>query len=1137
MDSLPPPAPSFYPASSPFAHSYQKLQSKVALAGSASLPSLPPPSPVTGGSASKRMRRRRERPRDADGGDGRGEHRGARVPTPSGMAAADLQRGRSRESAGSSASQWSSSRVAKAGPGRKQGPGQKQGMGAGRGMLGMGLGGPEMMDPSSRDSLSSLHYTNDMLVRATYTPPMTADATLAPSAVRHTVASLRRNADLIEAMNGMQQVNLCFQEVVADVGSYRVHLSRVLYKIMSQYGHLFEQLLGIMLRAQVHLDQNRDEETSKSTRVVDALERDVQELRTNCSRREDLLAIKQNQLEMGSRRAAVMEKELETLRGILVQDMADVVRDTEKRREDEVEARRRLEMELQRSLRDKESTESVGYIGDKFGFSMGTLGTLIDDVEQRRVEQVDILQNMGDLFKTQSVVEDKVEKGWQQKVESLEERAFVAETEAKRSAEMAVRAVAGQQQAQLEAERASAAAAQLAAEAQSLHELNLGRVKGEAARAAAKKATLAAQAAAQGEGDSNGVGGDAKGKGKAKGGVVASSSTGVGIDSASQTVVDEECLWDPEGGARHEMSASGAALKAIEKDAAELKRWASLCTKCRAYKNNGAKDKMSTALLRATWEAASLELKELARALQEAEEADKQAGRAVGGAGAEGGESKDGDAGSGGTVGASGPTEPLALLSSAPVEADRRTSAASSGSSRRSSTRRSSTRDRSNSGTGGTRRKSRARAGSSDMTGGGGGADGTFEGAWGLTQGLRFFMSNLPRTVEAKKQKPLEWLLLELTRVYDAKRRADGLDLLEGSPLQTLPIFITENFLMRFELRRIAELRLYELLTSVKEHWSDNADIYMFARFLGIVVVPDEPEEDAPDLEVLKVYLYARRRMLLSEKDYVAQLREARATAKAAEGGGGAGGSGSTPYMPPYMPPRMDDRPHVSRDKKGYCAYVPLDHAMEVVMDVLSFMAPRKLAGYLRSIEGMVSAVGHDGVVRKPATGTGSAMGIRNTVRQATQTIFDRRAMQKLSGISSDNATNAADAGKDGGGGGGEDDIQYVVDAGSALLVLIDVLLVRQRQVRESLLRKFVEGDDDGDGVLSYGEFHTIVTQKTMAPHFSERKTLKMFQHALTAGTSNSIAIERPSFVEVCREFGLGTLLDMEGLDDALLGT
>jgi hypothetical protein len=1018
-------------------------------------------------------------------------------------------------------------------------------------MLGMGLGGPEMMDRSSRDSLSSQHFTNDMLVRATYTPPMTADATLTPSAVRHTVASLRRNADLIEAMNGMQQLNVCFQEVVADVGSYRVHLSRVLYKIMSQYGHLFEQLLGIMLRAQVHLDQNRHEETSKSTRVVDTLERDVRELRTNCSRREDLLAIKQNQLEMGSRRAAVMEKELETLRGILVQDMADVVRDTEKRREDEAEARRRLEVELQRSLRDKESTESVGYIGDKFGFSMGTLGTLIDDVEQRRAEQVDILQNMGDLFKTQSVVEDKVEKGWQQKVESLEERVFVAETEAKRAAEMAVRAVAGQQQAQQEAEKASAAAEKLAAEAQSLHELDLGRVKGEAARAESKRALAVHEAAGGGAGggESNGVGGEAKGKskskgkgkGKAKGEVVASSSTGGGVDSASQTVVDEECLWDPEGGACHEMSASGAALKAIEKDAAELKRWASLCTKCRAYKNNGAKDNMSTALLRATWEAASLELKELALALQEAEEADKQAGRAVGGAGAEGGESKDDDAGSGGTVGASGPTEPLALLSSAPVKEDRRTSAASSGSSRRSSTRHSSTRDRSNSGTGGSQRKSRARAGSSDMLAGGGGGrgtNGTFEGAWGLTQGLRFFMSNLPRTVEAKKQKPLEWLLLELARVYDAKRRADGLDLLEGSPLQTLPIFITEHFLMRFELRRIAELRLYELLTSVKEHWSENADIYMFARFLGIVVVPDEPEEDAPDLEVLKVYLYARRRMLLSEKDYVAQLREARAAAMAAEGGGGAGGSDSST---PYLPPRMDERPHVSRDKKGYCAYVPLDHAMEVVMDALSFMAPRKLAGYLRSIEGMVSAVGHDGVVRKPATGTGSAMGIRNTVRQATQTIFDRRAMQKLSGISSDSATNGAtngaDAGKDGGGGGGEDDIQYVVDAGSALLVVIDVLLVRQRQVRESLLRKFVEGDDDGDGVLSYGEFHTIVTQKTMAPHFSERKTLKMFQHALTAGTSNSIAIERPSFVGVCREFGLGTLLDMEGLDDALLGT
>lgn len=79
-------------------------------------------------------------------------------------------------------------------------------------------------------------------------------------------------------------------------------------------------------------------------------------------------------------------------------------------------------------------------------------------------------------------------------------------------------------------------------------------------------------------------------------------------------------------------------------------------------------------------------------------------------------------------------------------------------------------------------------------------------------------------------------------------------------------------------------------------------------------------------------------------------------------------------------------------------------------------------------------------------------------------------------------------------------DSEYIimVDMDKALTLLLEVVLTRISFVEESLAKIYTEGDDNGDGVLSFQEFLNIVTK--VAPHYPQRRVLKMFREALQIG-------------------------------------
>ena len=133
-------------------------------------------------------------------------------------------------------------------------------------------------------------------------------------------------------------------------------------------------------------------------------------------------------------------------------------------------------------------------------------------------------------------------------------------------------------------------------------------------------------------------------------------------------------------------------------------------------------------------------------------------------------------------------------------------------------------------------------------------------------------MANIPKTVQAQAIKPLKWLSMTIDVLYQSKLAADYLDLRDGDPLQSLNDFLTEFLLMKYKLRRVAEMHMYEIIMCVKKYYKKNAKVRMFAKFLGCVKDKAHSEEESEeaqnkpelDIGVLQVFLYVRNRLLTS---------------------------------------------------------------------------------------------------------------------------------------------------------------------------------------------------------------------------------------------------------------------------------
>ena len=385
---------------------------------------------------------------------------------------------------------------------------------------------------------------------------------------------------------------------------------------------------------------------------------------------------------------------------------------------------------------------------------------------------------------------------------------------------------------------------------------------------------------------------------------------------------------------------------------------------------------------------------------------------------------------------------------------------------------------------------------------------------WCLPDELVDFLGNLPPTIQAQRPKPLAWLCREMWAMFDAKHAADVQDDLEGQQVQTMNLFQTELFLKRHGLRQLAEMKMYEFVISLKEHFSDAPMAHVFARFMNCL--DDGPERSTSrrdrggpsdaadeggrvritncelDATFLSAALYLRKQLLAP---YAWHARAVRPTPAPAAGFAG---------LPDHV---------ITTD--GVHFRVPLDRAVEVFRDVVNFFPERNMARFFRHIE-------HEAVLLTRRGGLHAPEGHRMIVRSIMRSITlhqERRARGGLGGEERpDLAEDAANFHRD---------FLVAVDLHVVMELAMEALLIRTQHLQERLKRLFVEGDDNGDGVLSYSEFHGIVSR--VAPHFSDRRILRMFREALTAGAESSFAIEKGTFCDVCKAHGLVKLIEPTG--------
>jgi hypothetical protein len=199
------------------------------------------------------------------------------------------------------------------------------------------------------------------------------------------------------------------------------------------------------------------------------------------------------------------------------------------------------------------------------------------------------------------------------------------------------------------------------------------------------------------------------------------------------------------------------------------------------------------------------------------------------------------------------------------------------------------------------------------------------KGKWMLPDSVVQFISNIPKTALSLRPYRLSWCVGRVWCLFQMKLAADVADTNAGYPLQSFDQFVVEAYLQSTESRFEAEMGLFRLFMTVKEHYRKHPLLHTFVRFLSILQFDEasaqsdhmssaspsrrksssvsnkktsakanleqaldemlRPTSRELPLSVLTIYLYARKELL--RDDYAGVYASAIARAKGYDGQSG----------------------------------------------------------------------------------------------------------------------------------------------------------------------------------------------------------------------------------------------------------
>ena len=219
-------------------------------------------------------------------------------------------------------------------------------------------------------------------------------------------STLRRNHKLVEVLNDVQQVSLCFQEIIKHISFHRVNTGRVLWKLQATYVQLFERLIKVFSQRAKQEQEQLKQDGGMKTEELDMLRLQIMDRQAKLDAAQKTTHTYKDTIKEQNAHITVLQNEITTLRSAIVDEAAAADEAAQRREADEEEIRHKIQLDV----RDRSDARRALFGGAEpseldsaFTDSLGTMFEAIEDADHQLGSQESLLNNMNSLMDVQQV--------------------------------------------------------------------------------------------------------------------------------------------------------------------------------------------------------------------------------------------------------------------------------------------------------------------------------------------------------------------------------------------------------------------------------------------------------------------------------------------------------------------------------------------------------------------------------------------------------------------------------------------------------------------------------------------------------------------------------------------------------------
>lgn len=217
---------------------------------------------------------------------------------------------------------------------------------------------------------------------------------------------LKQNHNLVEVLNDVQQVTLCFQEIIKHISFHRVNTGRVLWKLQATYVQLFEKMVKVFARREKKQQDEVAEAGGEQNQELDLLRLQVMDGQAKLDAAEKTKVHYQDTIKEQTAQINVLNAEVDTLRAALVEEAAAAEAAVQRREEEEKEIRHKVQLDVKKRSDARRALfggHEPSELDSAFANSLGTMHDTIEDADVRMQEQESLLSDMNSLMDVQQV--------------------------------------------------------------------------------------------------------------------------------------------------------------------------------------------------------------------------------------------------------------------------------------------------------------------------------------------------------------------------------------------------------------------------------------------------------------------------------------------------------------------------------------------------------------------------------------------------------------------------------------------------------------------------------------------------------------------------------------------------------------